>query len=230
MSLAVQEEHVSHRCTMLGGSLVDVGASIARASRLCQERGYGVERAARVAVSEQLLAPREDSEACKRRLIAIWQPVIVRWCRGGAGARVNAEDAAHDALIRLFEQLDRVRDPSQIHGFVWGLVWRVLREHERIPAVVRWVLGTSVEREAPSLEAQIQRSDRLSAIHRVLEKMSLSEREILWLTYAEGMHRREVAELLGIPQGTLNRRLTRARARFEVFARRAGLEPEVARG
>lgn len=232
MSAVRQVEPVLGRCAQLAGGLVDVDEAVRRA-RALQLEGRGADRAARDAVSSLLLGESGDAaRRCHRQLIVIWQPVIVRWCRGGAGARVNPDDAAQDATIRLFEQLERIRDPTRIHAFVWGLVWRVLREHERIPAVVRWVLGRLPE-DAPSerrLELELERSERLETIHRVLQRLGVGDRELLWLTYAEGLRRREVAELLELPEGTLNRRLTRARARFERIARREGLAPEVTRG
>ncbi len=220
-------EHLDHRCTLLGGDLVNVAVATARARDL-HARGQGAERAARCAVSEQLVRGHEE-ERKRTRLMEIWQLPVVRWCRAGAGQGVVPEDAAHDALIRLSESLHRVQDPARLHGFVWGLVWRVLREHERRPSLLRWVFGSKTEVAGPSLEVQVERRDRMAAVQQVLHKLRVEDREVLWLTYAEGMRRLDVAEVLDVPIGTLNRRLTRARARFETAARRAGLAPEVDR-
>ena len=225
MNTQVHGDRVSARCAALGAGWVDVAQAAARARSLCAERGYAVERAARCAVTEGLLA--DGGAAHHRRLVELWHPVVVRWCRAGAGPRVVAEDAAQDALVRLYEQLPRIREPRQIQSFVWGLVWRVLREHERVPAVVRWVLGTlpDVEARGASGESQLLHDERLAQVHVVLRQMALQDREMLWLVYAEGLRRREAARLLGMAEGTMNRKLTRARARFEKLARRAGMAP-----
>ncbi len=61
----------------------------------------------------------------------------------------------------------------------------------------------------------------------MLDDLSDAHREVLLLCEIEERSDVEVADLLGVPIGTVKSRLRRARERFEDRARRAGLQAEL---
>jgi RNA polymerase sigma-70 factor (ECF subfamily) len=71
----------------------------------------------------------------------------------------------------------------------------------------------------PDEQAHVLRQTEL--LDRLLAEMSEEEREIFVLFEIEEMTRTEVAESLGIPEGTAASRLRRARESFERLLRRA---------
>lgn len=183
--------------------------------------GRAAERAARDAVSSQLVVRARGGDAGARaQLVEIWLDPVHRWCRTGAGRGVQPDDAAHDALVRLVEGLDRVRDPDALYGWLWGLVWRVLREHERRARIRAWLPPVF----AGSVEQDVHAAERSAAVGRILAALPLEDRALLTLAYVEERSRDEIALALGMPLGTVNRRLTQAREAFRKRAAARGLD------
>jgi RNA polymerase sigma-70 factor (ECF subfamily) len=59
---------------------------------------------------------------------------------------------------------------------------------------------------------------------KAMNQLSLEHREILLLVSVEGLNYREIAEELGIPQGTVMSRLARARSRLRSIMQGEGAE------
>jgi RNA polymerase sigma-70 factor, ECF subfamily len=169
---------------------------------------------------------RDGDEAARKALLHRWRGEVLRWCRWNVAAGVDAEDVAHDVLVRAVQRLHTLTRPDGFRPWLWAITWRVLREHERRPWR-RW-LGLA-DRDPPSEAAlpsealeEAQRTDQVQAVLRALD---LEERGLLWHAYVDGRTRPQLAEIMGWSEGTVNRRLTEARARFREEAQRRGLHP-----
>jgi RNA polymerase sigma factor (sigma-70 family) len=187
------------------------------------------DRVALDVISERLaVLGAEGDRAAAERLVDIWQHHVLRWCKFHATGHDVPEDAAHDVLVTVLTQVDRVRDPARFRAWLWGVTWRTLRARGRKPWFKWWVLGPVDEKPDPvdNAETAVGRSKQADLVTEVLQGMRAEHRELLWLHYAEGMSRREMTEVLSMPEGTLNRKLTAARRAFELRARRVGLAPE----
>jgi RNA polymerase sigma-70 factor (ECF subfamily) len=212
----------------LGRHHVDPWTAQARAEERYQAllaRGVpaarAAERAARDAVSVQLVErARAGDRGARDQLVEIWLDPVHRWCRIGAGPGVAPDDAAHDALVRLVEGLDRLRDAEALYGWVWGLVWRVLREHERRARIRAWMPAAWTR----SAEQEIHAAERSEGVGRILAVLPLEDRAVLTLAYLEDHSRDQIAAALDLPLGTVNRRLTRAREAFRRRAEARGLD------
>lgn len=180
-------------------------------------------------ISERLaILAIDGDQAAGKRLFDLWQGHVFRWCRFHTVEGDVAEDAAHDVMLTLLTQIDRVRDPARFRAWLWGVTWRTLRARGRKPWFKWWKLGPVDDRPNPqdNPERGVARQKRAQLVGRVLEEMRPEYKQLLWLHYAEGMSRREMTEVLSMAEGTLNRKLTAARRAFEKRARRIGLAPE----
>ena len=94
----------------------------------------------------------------------------------------------------------------------------------RITEVDAAVLGALVDTHAEVKDGSC--TVRLSALleNRVLEKLPANQREALVLCVVEERSASEVAELLGVPTGTVKSRLRLARERFRTLAEKRGLD------
>ncbi len=162
-----------------------------------------------------------DVDAALSRRLDEAVPDVLAWCRRLGGPKVDAEDAAQDVLLTAFTRLDSLRDPSCFHAWLYGITRRVLASHRRRAWVRRWVPGAPAEAldRGPDPCTSAQFSELSCEVQSILEKLPVHQREVLVLRDVEGRSDSEVAELLGIPVGTVKSRSRLARQRFRRFAR-----------
>jgi|SRR5687768_7051706 RNA polymerase sigma-70 factor, ECF subfamily len=123
--------------------------------------------------------------------------------------REDAEDAAQEAFTRAYRNFNQLRDRARFRAWIVKVTWRVAitKYHEKRR---RRGLELDVEVEAVSPEAAdaVERAGRLwRAIDTLPEKLRIT----IVLAGIEGHNMREVAALLGVPEGTVKRRLFDAR-------------------
>ncbi len=211
-----------------------VPEAIKRALAQEEELGGGkvrgvLRRAALDVFSQGLVeAARAGDSHATHRLLDAWQLEIVRWCRWQCPRGLNHEDVAQDVMVAVMSRLHAVREPHRFRAWLWGVTWRTVQAKRRKAWFWRWVPGEA-ERHVDSQADPVaghERNERSRAVQQVLDRVDPSHRQLLWLCYVEGQTRREMVTLLGVPEGTLNRRLTAARRAFEKVAREHGLGPD----
>jgi DNA-directed RNA polymerase specialized sigma24 family protein len=158
-----------------------------------------------------------------RQTTAEWAAHVARWCRTLCDGRTNPDDVAQDVLIVLLQDAPPTEDDDHLRGWLWGVTWRTVRGHQRRAWVRRWLAGPS-EHWIDRVPAAVGVTDTDRAVKTVLETLRPEHQKLLWLAYAEGASRAEICAAWGLTTGTLNRKLTAARAAFDTAARRAGLE------
>lgn len=134
-------------------------------------------------------------------------------------------DAVDDATQQVFVVLcRRIGDvgTGQERSFLFGSAVRVAAEYRRRPFRRREVPEESIdERESAgeSPENAVQRRQDRELLDAMLDELPMEQRTVFVLYELEEMTMVEIAELLGIPQGTVASRLRLARERVEGLAR-----------
>lgn len=171
-----------------------------------------------------------DGGDAREAIFRDWLPVVLRWCSRLGGPYVDPEDAAHDILITVLTRMHTIRDPAAFPSWIFGVTRRTLAWHRRKAWVRRWVPGLAVELpsqdEAP--EGVVASRELQRRVQALLEQLPAELREVLVLCDLEERPDEAVAELLGIPSGTVKSRLRRARQRFALIAAEGGLAPVTA--
>ena len=131
--------------------------------------------------------------------------------------RQDAEDVAQDAFIRAHRRFASLRDRERFRSWLVRLTWRLAldwrRGHRRretrehIVAVLRPPVGDA--------EADAIASDRARRLWAAIDTLSEKLRIVIVLAAIEGHGTREVAELVGLPEGTVKSRLHEARRRLQ---------------
>lgn len=172
----------------------------------------------------------EGDLRARDELMDLALPQVLAWCRRLGGPRVDAEDAAHDALITALTRLDDLRDPDAFPSWLYGITRRTLAGHRRRAFVRRWVPGAppEVADPGPSPAAEAELSETARRVQAALEALPPRQREVLVLHDLEERSDSEVAELLDVPKGTVKSRLRLARSRFRSIARQRELLPPLA--
>ncbi|HEX3595005.1 MAG TPA: sigma-70 family RNA polymerase sigma factor [Polyangiaceae bacterium] len=135
------------------------------------------------------------------------------------GVPVDAvDDAAQEVFLIVAERLSDIRENSE-RAFAFGTALRVAHSARRRRA--REPLSEEGEAGETTVTSPIPGADELSdqkrareLLNGVLDAMPLDLRTVFILFELEGMRSPEIAELVGVPLGTVASRLRRAREAF----------------
>jgi RNA polymerase sigma-70 factor (ECF subfamily) len=125
--------------------------------------------------------------------------------------RQDAEDAVQEAFLKLYRGEAWLRMENE-KGFLARTVWRVALDHlpkaaERMVDVAEMQLMSGGE----SPEQSAVGGDEREVLKRLIDGLPEELRQPLVLSSVEEMTSREVAEAMGIPEGTVRTRVMRAR-------------------
>lgn len=174
--------------------------------------------------SALIAAVRDGDDDARVALVRAWGPVVLRWCARLGGAGVDPEDTAHDVFLRVLERLDTLRAPEAFPSWLFQVTRREVARARRRAWLQRWLPGDPPE--VAVMGADPAQRDLVRKVQAALDALPMELREVLVLCDLEERTDVEAAEILGLPAGTLKSRLRRARAAFEVEARRRRIPEE----
>ena len=130
-----------------------------------------------------------------------------------------AHDVAQDSVLRFFQGLDRFDSSRPIDPWLYQIVRNRARDLARRDRVRRhesldaWLEQGHPETADPFADpaADAERHDLQRQIWRAISQLSAAHREIFVLRDYHDLSYREIADVLGIPQGTVMSRLHAAR-------------------
>jgi len=146
----------------------------------------------------------------ERHAPLIWS-ICSRYCLGGA----DAEGAAQAVWLRLVDQLDKIRDPAAIAGW---LATTTRRECFRVLRAARWPQATWPERDAETIRDEQARTadhdllaaERHAALRAALAQLTPRDQQLIAILTADPpVSYAEISARLGIPVGSIGP--TRAR-------------------
>jgi len=129
-----------------------------------------------------------------------------------------AEDVCQEALVRAFSELDKLREPASFGTWLKRIVLREcsarVRRHSARERAEKRALEAGLLRD-PFLEERPPDKDAVSGyvsrVEEAVERLSGNHCEILALFYVRGLSHEEISNFLGLPRGTVKRRLFDAR-------------------
>ncbi len=174
---------------------------------------------------DQFLAGQDGSEAAFRYLIQRHGPMVQGICRRILGNDHAADDAFQATFLVLVKKAETLRDRDLLTNWLYGVTVRIAKK-ERSKAIRRGV----VERRAADARATGEGSDAdqmelRSILDEEIRRLPERYRLPLILCYLEGLRHEDVARRLDCPVGTVESRLSRARAHLRSRLARRGLAP-----
>jgi len=120
-----------------------------------------------------------------------------------------AEDATQNALVAVWRDLPKLRDPARFEGWSYRLLVRACyAEAKRLPRSVSEVdMPPATEPTSADAFSAILHRDELE---RGFRRLSLDHRAVVVLRHLLDLPVEQVAEALDIPVGTVKSRLSRA--------------------
>lgn len=141
-----------------------------------------------------------------RQLVRRYHPPLFSFLFAQFGTRQGAEEAAQETFVRAYFALARLADPDSFLPWLLGIAIRVAHEQRRTEERQRRAAQALPEPSAPESTGQD------GALANAVAALPAPYREVVVLRYYGGVSCAEVAERLGLPLGTVTKRLSRAYA------------------
>src|SRR3989441_4740986 len=145
-------------------------------------------------------------------------PLAYRVARGVLRNAADAEDVAQEALLRAYRGFDRLRDRSRFRAWLVRIAFRLALDRLR-SAKRREQRDTLWSQPAhlppPATAEGIAVSNQFQGhLERVLDELPEKLRLVLLLSAMEGYTIDEIAEMVGVPTGTVKSRIFIARKKL----------------
>lgn len=140
-------------------------------------------------------------------------PRLHRYARALTGNDADADDLLQDTLERALGKWTLWR-PGNLRAWLLTMMHHVFLNQLRTrPPIV------TLDEDTPSIPVRPQQQDELDVrdLDRALARLPPDQREVLLLVGLEELSYADTARILGIPQGTVMSRLSRARERLRAI-------------
>jgi RNA polymerase sigma-70 factor (sigma-E family) len=127
----------------------------------------------------------------------------------------DAEDLLQAALAKTYQAWDRIEDRNAIDGYVRRAMVNTHISWWRRRRVEEYPTDEIPDRAVSDYAADSELSD---AVRRALDRLPSRMRAAVVLRYCEDMSEAQVAEVLGISQGTVKSTVSRAVAKLRIDA------------
>ena len=120
-----------------------------------------------------------------------------------------AADATHDVFLRAYEARSRYREGRSVSTWLFTIAYNLCRNHYRSNAYETQLLAT-LDAEPISeqqIEVQLDQATLDEALTQVLAELPAPLHQLFSLHYQEELTIPQVAEIVGIPEGTVKSRL-----------------------
>ncbi|MEE8594986.1 MAG: sigma-70 family RNA polymerase sigma factor [Gemmatimonadota bacterium] len=175
----------------------------------------------RISDGDLLERARGGDHAAFRTLIERYEHAVAATVIGMLGPGAEAEDVGQETFIRFYAALNRFREEASLKTYLTriaiNLSLNALKRRRRfLSRYVEGDLADTVGVEsgagpADRVESQEVRETVRSAIDRLAPK----QKAVVTLRLIDGYSTRETAEILGVPEGTVLSRLSRALKRLQ---------------
>ena len=160
-----------------------------------------------------------DSSAIER-FVHTYQQDVYRLALSILDDATEADDATQDALLAVLRSLDSFRGASSFTTWLYSVTVNICRtrlqrhkRRERLTQLLGGLLRVHIARPASAEEDAIQKESD-AALWRAIHSMDEKHRIPIVLRYYHDLSVAEIANILGIPEGTVHSRLNTARRKL----------------
>lgn len=163
---------------------------------------------------------RRGNRAAFGELVEPHLPRLLGLARRMLGSADEAEDALQNALASTWMARTKLDPAKPAVAYLTTVTLNKCRDRLRRRKVARFLgFGAfdpdmQIASEAPDAESEIVDRQALEQVARAIDRLPMRLREALVLVAIDGRSQREVAELLGVTEKTIETRIYRARQRL----------------
>ncbi|HMJ53754.1 MAG TPA: sigma-70 family RNA polymerase sigma factor [Polyangiaceae bacterium] len=164
-----------------------------------------------------------DGEPNAARMM--WQrfaPMVHRILKRSLGRDASLEDIEQEVFLCLFQRAQDLREPKALRAFILSITTRTLHREFRRRGLGRrdQLQFTTAERHRLVVHPDLESREGLRQFCGILERVNCQDRAAFVLRFIEGLEVEDVAAALDVSLATAKRRLSRARERVALLARR----------
>ena len=176
------------------------------------------------------------SEAAYRELVTRYATPAVNFVHRIVRDRGLAEDLAQEGFLRVYQRLHTYDPDRKFSSWFFQVLRNITIDYLRVNRVPTASLdelqeegnrGASVDRESVSPEQAAEQGELAIAMSAALSRIRPEYRECVVLRYQEGLTHPEIAEILGLPAGTVKTHLHRARKELADILAESGWKTNV---
>lgn len=166
----------------------------------------------------------QDDTAAFAKLVARWEKPIQRLCQRMTSDPHRAEDLTQMAFTRVFTRRAEWEPTGKFSTLLWRVALNLChdeaRQRQRRQEFSLDALAegdgneTHFAAEEPAPDAHAESQERGEHVRRAVAELTPHYREVVVLRHYEGLKFREIADVLGIPEGTVKSRMAEALAQL----------------
>ena len=148
----------------------------------------------------------------------------------------TAEDLAQEAFLRVFKKIQDYNSMAKFSTWLYTIASNLAKDEfkrrSRHPArSLDWKGAGDTTRDMPQAkadttssvpEARLEKDEVRLNVNKALDLLEAHDREILVLKDVQSLSYDEIAEILGLPMGTVKSRISRARTAFKDVWKKLG--------
>ncbi len=169
-------------------------------------------------------------------LVGRYKNAIVSFLFRFVGDYRTAEDLAQETFLRVFKKVHDYDDKAKFSTWLYTIASNLAKDEfkrrARHPArSLDWKGGGDTTRNVPQIKAdttdsvpdvQLEHEEVRQNVNKALELLDDHDREILVLKDVQDLSYEEIAQVLGLPMGTVKSRISRARLAFKDVWKKMG--------
>lgn len=174
------------------------------------------------------------SEAAYRELVTRYATPAVNFIFRFVRDRTLAEDLAQEGFLRVYQRLSTFDPGRKFSSWFFQVLRNITIDYLRVNRLPTSSLdelaeegnqGAAVDRDSVSPEQLAGQAELATAMSAALSRLRPEYREVVVLRYQEGLTQPEIAEILGLPSGTVKTYLHRARKELAGILAELGWAP-----
>ncbi len=160
---------------------------------------------------------RDDRLRAFGELVQRFQDMAFGYAYSVLGDFHLAEDAAQEAFVTTYQQLDKLRDPSAFAGWLRQIVRtacnRLLRHAEAATTPLESAESVVAKESGPA--QQVEKIEMRDEVLAAIQSLSEPERTATTLFYINGYSQKDIAQFLEVSAPTVNNRLRTSRKQLK---------------
>ncbi len=180
--------------------------------------------------TDRLLARARDGDAAAfEALVSPHEQMLWRTCWRLTGSEEDARDAVQEAMLKAWRAIGGFEGRSSVSTWLYAIAVRCCRDLGRRKAARPSASLDSLQEagwdppsDSPGPQRALEDTERREQVRRALALIPEDQRTPLVLFAVEGKRYEEIADLTGVPVGTVKSRVSRGRDRLRELMREFG--------